>query len=1170
MASKFGNTWWGNEWLKSLDNIDYENRIPRGASYARTGRVQKLTIQNNTITAKVSGTRIRPYAVKIIIPPFFENDVERLINELMKYPNIISSLLNRELDPKVLSIAKDCGLKIFPSKWNDLKMVCNCPDWAVPCKHIAAVVYMISREIDNNPFLVFQMHNVDIIAELKRRGLTVGERMEDVEVTPVKDCVQIMPSKALKNIEPQFSCDFNRIDFSQIQDNSDALFLLLNSNPAFSPSYDFKDVYVQEIHRLKKGINMFLKKKLHIDGLFPYEEPVIPIALEDVIQLTFNHDFQWIVNNDAYEPFTLAKALLQLNPDLLPDYHPTVIGLYQSLLCSIHLLANAMIAPEIVKLKNKNYFIKWNPAYSDKKIQDIMEQLEELIPAGTINVKATEKGKAQPVQGQAQWAVSLFMGLLISQLSARSNTDALFRFFFKADQYPFDRIGERETPGGIKAWAATFTLSESNYRPVFFIQENQESGFDLHISIEDSRQSDSNFIPLNDVLTMDKYSSERFEILKSFTLISKCIGQINDYINDGANEPIHYTDKSFIPFLTEVIPAINMLDFKLFMPKSLQNLIHPKPTIKIKKRDNDSPRFISLDSLFDFDWKVALGDDVIDIQEFLQLTQRSEGLIRFKGNYMYTTPEDLQKIKDAFENTKGLNSVQLLQIALMDEYESAPVSFTPEAEALMKGLMDTKEIALPQHLNATLRPYQHRGFSWMYHNMQIGFGSILADDMGLGKTIQAIALILKLKEENRLTDGKVLIVVPTGLLTNWQSEIERFAPNLTTFIYHGGDRRLKDFKEDVLLTTYGVLRSDYLKIKKMRWTVMFIDEAQNIKNYATEQSKAIKSITADIHIALSGTPVENRLTEYWSIMEYVNKGYLGSIKDFKERFAKPIQLYNDKTCSERFKKITSPFMMRRMKTDKSIISDLPDKIEQNDYVSLKPEQASLYTATLEEAMAQIEGIREGDSKSMFKRQGLILQMILALKQICNHPCQFLKNGDARSELSGKTEMLLDRVDTIVSNGEKVLIFTQFREMGDMLVKFISERTGKTPLFYHGGCSVHQRQMMVDRFQNNRTDNVFVLSLKAAGTGLNLTAASHVIHYDLWWNPAVEAQATDRAYRIGQNKNVMVHRYITKNTFEERIDEMIQQKKYLAEMTVASGENWLGKLSNTELRDLFTY
>ena len=381
-------------------------------------------------------------------------------------------------------------------------------------------------------------------------------------------------------------------------------------------------------------------------------------------------------------------------------------------------------------------------------------------------------------------------------------------------------------------------------------------------------------------------------------------------------------------------------------------------------------------------------------------------------------------------------------------------------------------------------------------------------------------------------------------------------------------RNLKQFDADVMLTTYGVLRSDFEILKKEKWQVMIIDEAQNIKNYDTAQSKAVKSISANIRIAMSGTPVENRLTEFWSIMDYTNKGYLGTVGTFKEEYANPIQMFNDEQITKKFRKITAPFMLRRMKTDKSIISDLPDKIEQNQFATLTKQQAALYEKTMLAAMEQIEGFEGNDPQTLFKRQGLVLQMILALKQICNHPTQFLKNGLFDATLSGKTALLLELLDSIIENSEKVLIFTQFTEMGNLLERFITEHFNDSPMFYHGGCSVKQREEMVSRFQNNRADKIFLLSLKAAGTGLNLTAASHVIHYDLWWNPAVENQATDRAYRIGQKKNVMVHRLICKNTFEERIDEMIQKKKHLAEMTVATGENWIGKLSNKELREIF--
>ena len=526
-------------------------------------------------------------------------------------------------------------------------------------------------------------------------------------------------------------------------------------------------------------------------------------------------------------------------------------------------------------------------------------------------------------------------------------------------------------------------------------------------------------------------------------------------------------------------------------------------------------------------------------------------------------------MRNVFEKGMTLSPGQLLQAALSESYDMAPVKLDDEVRKLIKELTEQTEVPVPNEINATLRPYQKRGYAWMYRNMRIGFGSILADDMGLGKTLQVITLLQKLKNDGLLTPkNAAAVVMPTGLITNWQEEIVRFAPSLKVFTYHGPQRDIKAFKADILLTTYGVMRSDIALLKKRQWQVVVIDEAQNIKNAETAQSKAARSLQAATHIAMSGTPVENRLSEFWSVMDFANKGYLGNIQSFQNNFSHPIQNYGDKEKAYLFRKVTAPFLMRRLKTDRSIINDLPDKIEQDETVHLTSSQASLYEQTLHEAMVQIECIEEADNKSLFKRQGLILQMILALKQICNHPALFLKNGKFEPELSGKTMLLLDLLGSIVESNQKVLVFTQFKEMGEMLEQMIAQHLGERPLFLHGGCSVKQRKELVDRFQQSKGDHIFLLSLKAAGTGLNLTAASHVIHYDLWWNPAVEAQATDRAFRIGQHQNVMVHRFITHDTFEERINDMIQRKKKLAEMTVSTGESWIGKLSNKELHEIF--
>ena len=480
---------------------------------------------------------------------------------------------------------------------------------------------------------------------------------------------------------------------------------------------------------------------------------------------------------------------------------------------------------------------------------------------------------------------------------------------------------------------------------------------------------------------------------------------------------------------------------------------------------------------------------------------------------------------------------------------------------MIDNLLQGDQVETPKGLQATLRPYQQRGYEWLYKNTRVGFGSLIADDMGLGKTLQVITTLLKLKEDGELDKEKALIVVPTTLLTNWEKEIKKFAPSLNAFIYHGTNRKLDLLKEsEVMITTYGVARGD-AHLQKKKWLIIVIDEAQNIKNPGTAQTKAIKKFKAPVKIAMSGTPVENRLSEYWSIFDFTNKGYLNTLAKFKTEFARPIETDRDQIKLEKFRKITEPFILRRLKSDKSIIKDLPDKIEIDQYCHLSPEQTALYENVVETTMQSIE------SSKGIERKGLVLKLITALKQVCNHPRQFLKKGDALPELSGKTAMLFSLIKEIQNTGEKTLIFTQYQEMGKLLVEMLEAEFNLEIPFLHGGVSRKGRDEMVDQFQNNRATRILILSLKAGGTGLNLTAASNVIHYDLWWNPAVEAQATDRAYRIGQKNNVMVHRFITQGTFEEKINQLLLNKKELANLTVSTGEKWIGEYTNAELKEL---
>ncbi|MFZ4724195.1 MAG: SNF2-related protein [Paludibacter sp.] len=1169
MAIQFGKTWWGEHWLRSLENVDYDNRLPRGASYARNGYVKEVKIKGNQIAAKVAGSRPRPYNVTIIVPPFFEEQVDTLMESIIQRPALISKLLNRELDPEILTIAEQKGLKVFPRQWTDFKMQCSCPDWAVPCKHLAAVIYMISREIDNNPFMVFEIHNVNLLEELKKRGIFIADQKKN-EIASLAKLLTVSKKKPELYDEEKA---YLRVDFSRLNDISESVVLLLPDSPPFYSSGNFRDKFNLQFTRNARDAKRILSKKLLLEALYPLNKINQAINYHTTLSFTIDNNNRTEIAGENHSFSTneqLLPALFSLNPDRLPDYQPSVAAFHKILFASLHLISNGNVVPQIVQLDNKQFIIRWLPTTIDAEVRLLIERLIDILPPNLFLIQK-ETGKTKqllPLENQVQELLSVFVTELVVKLSKPSNGDLFEDLFFKNKSYGFSGVGENALSGGIKVWLDRFYLSANEFRPIIAVSELSENLFDVQVSFENRAEPNELPIELSKILTQKQYEKQRFKILQSLSLLSSFINGLDNYINTETREPIRFDITEFAPFLVNIIPAIKLLDIQVLLPKSLQHLLKPQASVKLKRKAVNQG-YVRLEDLLAFDWQVALGDVLISPEEFKKLLKNASGLFRFKERYIYVSEEEIERLKKIFESDKELNSYELLQAALSEEYNGAKISLTDEVRDMIQELNSNEDIPLPAGLNAQLRPYQQRGFSWMYRNSRIGFGSIIADDMGLGKTLQVIAILLKLKEEEAIDKKhKALIVVPTGLITNWQAEFNKFAPSISTHVFHGSARDIKQFESDVMLTTYGVLRSDAELMKKQKWQIMVIDEAQNIKNHDTVQSKAIKSIPATIRIAMSGTPVENRLTEFWSIMEFANKGYLGNIKAFKSNFADPIQVFNDVKAVAKFRKVTSPFMMRRMKTDKSIISDLPDKVEQNQFALLTKPQAALYEKTMQAALAEIEGLVGDKGQSLFKREGLVLQMIMALKQICNHPTNFLKNGNYDAALSGKMELIFELIDSIIEAGEKVLIFTQYKEMGLLLERFITERFGEKPMFYHGGCTIPQRQEMVERFQHNRADKIFILSLKAAGTGLNLTAASHVIHYDLWWNPAVENQATDRAYRIGQKKNVMVHRFITKNTFEEKIDDMIQKKKHLADMTVATGENWLGKLSNKELREIF--
>ena len=474
----------------------------------------------------------------------------------------------------------------------------------------------------------------------------------------------------------------------------------------------------------------------------------------------------------------------------------------------------------------------------------------------------------------------------------------------------------------------------------------------------------------------------------------------------------------------------------------------------------------------------------------------------------------------------------------------------------------------PKGFMGTLRPYQMRGYSWMSFLRQWQVGACLADDMGLGKTPQTLAMIMRGWEETS-EKQPTLLVCPTSLTGNWEREAAKFVPDLPVQVHHGSDRKkggafAKQIKDKALvITSYALLQRDEELFKTVQWAGIILDEAQNIKNTQTKQTKAAHKLQGQYRLALTGTPVENNVGDLWSIMHFLNPGYLGSHEKFKATFFNKIQIEKDPQAASSLKQLTKPLVLRRLKTDRSIISDLPEKMEMKVYCQLSPEQITLYETVVADAnglLDQAEGI---------ERKGVILATLSKLKQICNHPVNFLNDGSTLKERSGKLTRLLEMLEEITTVKERCLIFTQYAEMGHLLKKHLEEEFGSEVLFLHGGTSKKNRDIMVERFQKQENSpSIFILSLKAGGVGLNLTRANHVFHFDRWWNPAIENQATDRAFRIGQTKNVQVHKFICTGSIEERIDQMIENKKEIAATVIGTGEGWLTELSTDSLKELW--
>ncbi|NSW91166.1 MAG: DEAD/DEAH box helicase [Firmicutes bacterium] len=747
---------------------------------------------------------------------------------------------------------------------------------------------------------------------------------------------------------------------------------------------------------------------------------------------------------------------------------------------------------------------------------------------------------------------------------------------------------------GHKMWKSSLkaSLIEQPFRTCFRITppEGKEKGWKLDYLLQ-ARDDQSLLVSAEEIwkkaggvtaFLQRNFGNPQERLLEDLSIASRVFEPILESLYSAKPTGCILSTEQAYSFFKEGAVLLEENGFGIIAPswwKKPANIsLRLKVGVKGKSQGAVSKSILNLNTLLEYDWKAAIGDVVLSDEDFKKLSKLKVPLVRVRGEWVQLNREQIEKLEEIWKRKGQDDTIRLgdiLRMGLGNEelVEGIPVDSiagdTELADFMQKlSCVDKlKELPPPEGLCGKLRPYQKRGFSWLAFLRERGIGACLADDMGLGKTVQLISLALFERQE-KMTDRPTLLICPTSVVGNWIKELEKFAPGLKVMLHHGQGRKSgSSFTEealchDMVISTYSLVHKDEEEFKSVNWAGVVLDEAQNIKNPGSKQTMAVKKLRGDYRIALTGTPVENRLSELWSIMDFLNPGYLGNNTYFRTHYAVPIEKDHNAEKAKKLKSIIAPFVLRRLKTDPNIIKDLPEKIETKVYCGLTKEQATLYEAVVQDMLEKIE------ESVGIERKGMVLAALSKLKQICNHPVQFLKDGSNIEGRSGKLERLFGILEEILAEGDKVLIFTQFAEMGQILKDVIKKQFKADSYFLYGGVPRKTREKMIESFQNDKkSPQVFILSLKAGGVGLNLTRASHVVHFDRWWNPAVENQATDRAFRIGQKKNVQVHKFICSGTLEERIDKMLDEKRELAETIVGTGEEWLTEMTTKELGEL---
>ncbi len=978
------------------------------------------------------------------------------------------------------------------------------------------------------------------------------------------------------------------IDFSIKKNDVDELFFNLSENPEGFKNKDFRytlSLIYQTVEDEFKDV---------------FLSPHTPARNTDFFLINENDKLSFFVTpTNNFEYYLKSKGSLfrfrsqvlgqyvgyYMDLDLVMDYFggfgdivdmesltPTFIYMNNLAHFVMKLIEKLYFIP-VVKQKGVMFRIVYEPIIPNSQVAGIINKFEENIPENLFI-------KGEKPENFVRDFIHYYMNYVIYKFL---NIKAYKFKDVKSGTYLIKDLEQKASMRGVEIaenfvnWFDELYLGKYDVIPFFKIEKVDDELFRLKVHIKNRKTNENVLIDelYHKETVFDANASDIAKIVeKQLNYAIRYMPELEDLFEDEEKLSLDLNLNEVYKIITQTAYYLQKAQIEVVLPKELVNIVVPRASINAKVKNsrsqdltdlfnNTSSSKLALDDILEFSYEIALGNEKISLEEFNKLVETSNGLIKYKNKYVLIDKEESKKIFEqiAKANFKSLSRMELIHASMSGQLAQYDFDYDDAYARVIQDFTKPVDVDPPKSLQGELRPYQMTGLKWLWTNVSKGFGVCMADDMGLGKTIQIISLLLKMKEEGRLKKP-VLVICPTTLIGNWMKELQMFAPSLDAVVYHGTERKL-DVKHDIILTTYAIMRIDVEELKKHQWGIVIVDEAQNIKNPDTAQTLAIKTLKAETKVAMTGTPVENRLTELWSIFDFINQGYLGSLKEFQKSYAIPIERFKENSRAAKLKMSVSPFVLRRLKTDKNVISDLPEKMVLNEYCYLSKPQAVLYEKTLNEMMEKISEF------SGINRRGNIFKLITALKQICNHPYQFLKSGEMSREMSGKMDKCISIVQTILDNGEKTLIFTQYKEMGDILCKIIADECNTEPLFFHGSLSVQQREELIQKFQTDDNTKVMILSLKAGGTGLNLTSATNVIHYDLWWNPAVEDQATDRTYRIGQDKNVMVHRMITLGTFEEKIDEMLKAKKELADLAVYEGEKIITELSDDEIYEIFT-